>query len=73
MSMRVSSLVTHLGARDALTVIEFIDQLRDMLIETYGDQIRAMLYEASLPDGCDGGESLSDSAGVWLDEDEVPF
>jgi hypothetical protein len=69
MSMRVSSLVTHLGAHDALTVIEFIDQLRDMLIETYGDQIRAMLHEASLPDGCD----VDDPTGDWLDEDEVPF
>ncbi len=29
------------------TLIEFLDQLRDMLMETYGDDITAMLQEAS--------------------------
>jgi len=31
----------------AYTLVEFLDQLRDMLMQTYGDEMRAMLQEAS--------------------------
>lgn len=34
MSMRVCSIVTHLRADEALTLIEFLDQLRDVLMHT---------------------------------------
>lgn len=47
MSMRVHTIVTHLRAEDAYTLVEFIDQLRAMLMNTYGDDIKAMLQEAS--------------------------
>lgn len=49
MSMRVHKLTTYLRAEDAYTIIEFLDQLRDMLMLTYGDEIRIMLQEASQP------------------------
>jgi hypothetical protein len=49
MTMRVNTLVTHLRAEDALTVIEFLDQLRDLLTQTYGDEIKTLLQEAASP------------------------
>lgn len=47
MIMRVNKIVTHFGPEDAYAIIEFIDLLRDMLFQTYGDKISAMLQEAS--------------------------
>lgn len=47
MTMRVNTIVTHLRPEDAYTLIEFLDQLRDMLMQTHGDEMRAMLREAS--------------------------
>jgi hypothetical protein len=49
MTMRVNTLVTHLRAEDALTVIEFLDQLRELLTHTYGDEIKTLLQDASPP------------------------
>lgn len=58
MTMRTHRLVTYLRAEDALTLIEFLDQLRDVLMQTYGEDIRAMLQEATSrePDEMDGDE-----------------
>ena len=47
MIMRVNKIVTHFGPEDAYTIIEFNDQLRDILMQTYGDGIKTMLQEAS--------------------------
>jgi hypothetical protein len=47
MIMRANTLVTHLRPEDAYTVIEFLDQLRDLLIATYGGEITALLQEAA--------------------------
>jgi hypothetical protein len=38
--------VTHLRPEEALALIELLDQLRDVLIQSYQDGIRAMLQEA---------------------------
>jgi hypothetical protein len=46
MTMRVSTLVTHLRPEEAHSLIECLDQLRDALLQTYGEDIRAMLQEA---------------------------
>ena len=46
MSMHVHKLLTHLSASEALTLIEVLDQLRDGLMEAYGEQIELMLKEA---------------------------
>ena len=35
-----------LRPEDAHTLIEFLDQVRDVLMQTYGGEIRAMLREA---------------------------
>jgi len=48
--MRVNKIVTHLQPGEAYTLVEFLDQLRDMLMQTYGDDITAMLKEASQHD-----------------------
>jgi hypothetical protein len=46
MSMRVNTIVTHLRTEDALTLIEFLDQVRDVLTKTYRADIRTMLQAA---------------------------
>lgn len=47
MTMRVNQITTHLLPEDAYTIIEFLDQLREMLMQTYGDEIVALSQEAS--------------------------
>jgi hypothetical protein len=49
MSMHVHKLTTYLQAEEACTLIEFLDQVRDMLMQAYGDDITAMLQQASSP------------------------
>ena len=46
MVMRVNKIVTYLQPREAYTLVEFLDQLREILMETYGDDIANMLKEA---------------------------
>lgn len=65
MSMRVNTLYTYLQPEDVHTLIEFLDQLRDMLMVTYGDEIMAMLQDASL--------SPSTRELLDIDADDVPF
>jgi hypothetical protein len=55
MSMRVHTIVTRLRPEDAYTLIEFLDQVRDMLMQTYGDEMTAMLQEASQREPIDKG------------------
>ncbi len=50
MTMRINTIVTHLRAEDACTIIEFLDQLRAMLVQTYGKEIKIMLQEALQPE-----------------------
>ena len=47
MSMRVNTIVTHLRAEESFALIEFLDQVREVLLRTYGDDVKAMLQEAS--------------------------
>ena len=47
MSMRVNTIITHLSPEEAITLIEFLDQLREVLMQTYGDDMKTMLQEAS--------------------------
>jgi hypothetical protein len=53
MIMRVNKIVTHLQPGEAYTLIEFLDQLREVLMQTYGNDITAMLQEASQHDSSD--------------------
>jgi len=46
MSLSFSHLPTHWNADEADTVIAFLDQLRDALWATYGDEIIAMRQAA---------------------------
>jgi hypothetical protein len=64
MSMRIHQLATHLGPEEAFTLIEFLDQLRDLLMDTYGDDIGVMLRQASAP---------PTSTGIDGDGDEEEF
>jgi len=42
MTMSITRLTTHWSPGDAYTVIAFLDELRDQLWETYGEQINEM-------------------------------
>lgn len=53
MTMRINRLVTHLRPADAYTIIEFLDQVREVLMDTYGDEIITLLQEASPPEHAD--------------------
>jgi hypothetical protein len=60
MSTRIHTLATHLRPDEAFTLIEFLDQLRDVLMDTYGDDIGVMLRQASAPPTSTGGDGDSD-------------
>ena len=47
MSLRIIKIVTSLRPEDAYTLVEFLDQLRDVLMQNYGDEIMTMLQEAT--------------------------
>lgn len=49
MTMRTHKLATYLRPEDACILIEFLDQVRDRLMQAYGDDITAMLQKASAP------------------------
>ncbi len=51
MSMRTHRLISWLQPDEAYTLLAFLDQVRDRLIESYGDEVRAMLREASHSNG----------------------
>lgn len=53
MTMKLTQLTTHWDAGDAYCVITFLDELRDVLMATYGDDIGEMLKQASLNNRCD--------------------
>lgn len=46
MSLSITRLSTHWDADEAYIVIAFLDELRDQLWETYGEQITEMLQQA---------------------------
>ena len=48
MTLQTHRLTTHLQAHEALTLIEFFDQLREALMTAYGDDIAAMLRHAQV-------------------------
>ena len=47
MSMHVHKLSTHLRPEEAITLIEFLDLLREVLIQAYGDDITELLRQAT--------------------------
>lgn len=51
MSLRILPLALHLTPEQALTLLELLDQLRELLLQAYGDEITTMLSAAtsSLP------------------------
>ena len=49
MSMRTHRLTTYLQAEEACSLIEFLDQVREVLLQAYGDDIIALLQQATSP------------------------
>ncbi|MES3022379.1 MAG: hypothetical protein V4857_12440 [Pseudomonadota bacterium] len=62
MNMRVNTVITHLRAEDALTLIEFLEQLRDVLARTYGPDIMAMMQQVD-----------AQREAAQAPDDDVPF
>ena len=53
MSMKVTRLYTHWSPAEAQTIIEFLDHLRDQLLESHGHQIVNLLREARVAQDVD--------------------
>ncbi len=47
MNMRVNTIITHLRAEDALTLIEFLEQLRDVLAQCNFPRTKRTISEIS--------------------------
>lgn len=62
MSMRILELATRLRPDDAHTLLEFLDQLRDVLLQHYGDDIAHLLQHDCVP-----------LASESIIDDDVPF
>jgi hypothetical protein len=63
MSMRVNTIITHLRAEDAITLIEFLDQLREVLARTYGREIMDLMQRVG----------AQQEAAQSPDDADVPF
>lgn len=61
MSMKILKLPVYWDAADAQLVISFLDDLRDLLVDTYGDEIIEMHQRLA------GNKNLDD------DQAELPF
>jgi hypothetical protein len=66
MSMRIHRLATTMQAEEAYTLVEFLDQLREVLMHAYGDEITRMLAQTAGPP--QRWESMAD---LWGEEE--PF
>ena len=61
MSMKILKLPVYWNAADAQLVISFLDDLRDLLVDTYGDEISEIHQRLA------GNKNLDD------DQAELPF
>ena len=56
MSMKIMKLPAYWDAADAHLVISFLDDLRDLLVNTYGDEIIDMQQQLTENDTRDEGQ-----------------
>ncbi len=56
MSMKVMKLPAYWDAADAQLVISFLDDLRDLLVDTYGDEIIDIHQQLNENDARDEGQ-----------------
>ena len=61
MSMKIMKLPAYWDAADAHLVISFLDDLRDLLVDTYGDEI------------IDMHRRMAESSALNEDQIELPF
>jgi hypothetical protein len=61
MSMKIMKLPAYWDAADAELVISFLDDLRDLLVDTYGDEI------------IDMHQRMAESSALNEDQIELPF
>ena len=58
MTMRITRLTTYWNAEQAETVITFLDELKDLLWEVYGEEITDMRRRASESDTSDFDDDI---------------
>ena len=56
MSMKIMKLPAYWDAADAHLVISFLDDIRDLLVDTYGDEIIDMHQQLTENDAQDEGQ-----------------
>lgn len=64
MTMKISRLITHWTADEADTVVTLLDELRDALWQTYGDEIIEMRRNAMMRT-----ETNTDQGELAFDDD----
>ncbi len=47
MTMRILPVALHLAPEQALTLLELLDHLRELLVQVYGDDIATLQREAT--------------------------
>jgi hypothetical protein len=57
MSMKVIKLTVYWDAADAQLIISFMDELRELLVDTYGDEIIEMHQRRTENDTLDDGQT----------------
>jgi len=65
MSMKITRLRTYWSADDAYLVISFLDELRDQLWESYGDDICVAQWEQA--------ERIAEAEAARSRQIELPF
>ena len=68
MSLKIHRLRTHWQAADAELIIDFLDELRDLLCETYGEDI-AEMHRAEAR----ASPAVLDELGATDFDDEIEF
>jgi hypothetical protein len=68
MTMKITRLTTYWSADEADTVVAFLDELRDTLWESYGDQITEMRRNTLTT-----RERDTRQAELLFDDDDIEF
>lgn len=70
MTMKIAQLRTYWDAGEAHTVIEFLDELRDLLWTIYSDEIIAMHQDST----DEGANDIANDGQIDLEfDDEIGF
>jgi len=72
MVMTITQLTTHYDAGEAHMLIEFLDELRDVLWSAYGEEIIAM-HQRDAEQGIDKNDRHDHGQPAQWDDDQIEF